>query len=146
MGLPAGIVEAEEPLSMPPVRQKSSPVLVTVIAAKGLSVVKGAECVSAKVSVHLYSLKHLVCLGQAVPSLWIVGSRSMGNWIVGSWGSIPYSLCDASGDRSLSQAQRWLAQVGLGSALLQLLWRASTSVSDGPCWKLELQAGGGGSF
>lgn len=48
MGLPAGIVETEEPLSMPPVRQKSSPVLVTVIAAKGLSVVEGAECSQCK--------------------------------------------------------------------------------------------------
>lgn len=34
--------------------------------------------VSAEVSVYLYSLKHFVCLGQAVPGLWIVGS----------WGSI----------------------------------------------------------
>lgn len=35
-----------------------------------------------------------------------------------------------SGDRSLSKAQHWLAQVGLGSGLLQLLWGASTSESD----------------
>lgn len=68
---------------------------LTVIAAKGLPVVEGAVAelmvtrkVSAEVSVYLYSLKHFVCLGQAVPGLWIVGSWPMGNWIVGSWGSI----------------------------------------------------------
>lgn len=86
--------------------------------------------VSAKVPVHLYSLKHFVCLEQTVPGLWVAGSWPVGNWIVGSWGSISYALCGASGDRSLSRTQGWLAQVGLGSALLQLLWGASTSESD----------------
>lgn len=51
-----------------------------------------------------------------------------------------------SGDRSLSEAHRWLAQVGLGSGLLKLLWPASTSVSDALAGSFELRAGGGGSF
>lgn len=87
--------------AVPSVRQMSIPVLpsqscwVTVSAAEGLcgggTRVPGlAELllsswltrkVSAKVSVPLCSLKYLVCPGQAVLSLWIVGS----------WGSITYA-------------------------------------------------------